>query len=243
MNKEHSFGTFGLPSQGKLEPRQLELWKSLVGIDEKFGVKPGKRIGDMYMGCLSALMSDVNGRRNPEFLVHAALSLREIIDKLHLFYNFPIPSYKLKNSLEPLAIQWLRLKDERGDFLCGPDRLGLLPKKTLNRLLVFLKKLQDFFDDFNAAYPSVKSRAKGLFGSLDPRSDELSKSIQDTRVKEWKDYWSWFNDVVHHRKPDVREDEFREQLFRFEVFLSGLISPSYRGITELEKIIDKAKDE
>ncbi len=238
MNKERSFGTSGLASQDQLEPifndRQLELQKCLKKID--------KGLGDMYMGCLWALLPNASGR-NPEHMIHAAHSLREIIEKLHRHYDFPIPSYKLNNSVRELTNQWLNLKEGSRDFDCSSDRIRLLPKKTLNKLRVFLKKLCKFFEDFNAAYPTFETSAMRLLYSLDPRSDEFPKPILDSNIEEWKRYRKWFNDIAHHRNKDVEEDEFREQLFRFEVFLSGLITPSYTRINELEQIIDKAKDE
>lgn len=238
MNKERSFDTSGLASQDKLEPifndRQLELQKCLRKID--------KELGDMYMGCLWALLPNTSGR-NPERMIHAAHSLREIIEKLHRHYDFPVPSYNLNNKVRELRNQWLRSEEGLRDSDCSSDRIRSLPEKTLNKPRVFLKKLQKFFDSFNAAYPTFESSAKNLLSFLDPRSDEFPQSISKSRIKEWRNYRNWFNRVAHHRMSDVREDEFRKQLFRFEVFLSGLITPSYTGIDELKQIIDKAKDE
>ena len=239
MNKESSFGTSGLASsQDKLEPifneRQLELQKCLMEID--------KELGYMYMGCLWALLPNASSK-NPEKLVHAAHSLREIIEKLHRHYDFPIPSYMLNNSVRELESQWVKLKEGLRDFICSSRELRLPPQKISTKLRVFLKKLWKFFDDFSAAYPTFKNSAKNFLGFLDPRSDEFPESILDSRIEEWRNYRNWFNSVAHHRIRDVEEDEFRGQLFRFEIFLSGLITPSYTGINELKQIIDKAKDE
>ena len=238
MNKERSFGTSGLASQDQLEPifneRQLELRKCLMEID--------KELGYMYMGCLWALLPNASSK-NPERMVHAAHSLREIIEKLHMHYDFPIQSYKLTDKVRELRDHWRKLKKGSRDFDCSSDRLRLPPKKILNKLRVFMKKVCKFFEDFDGAYPTFKSSAKNFLGFLDPRSDEFPKSILDSRIEEWRNYRNWFTSVAHHRIIDVGEDEFRKQLFRFEIFLSGLIAPSYTGINELKQIIDKAKDE
>ncbi len=216
MNNARTFGASGLASQIELEPtfddRQLELQKCLRKID--------KELGDMYMGCLWVLLPDASGR-NSERMVHAAHSLREIVEKLHRHYDFPVQSYKLTDKVRGLRDRWSELKEGLRDFICSSDGSRLPPKTILNKVRVFMKKLWKFFDDFNAAYPTFKNSARNLLGFLDPHSDEFPESILDLRIKEWRNYREWFNNVAHHRIKDVEESKFRDQLFQFEVFLSG----------------------
>jgi len=109
-----------------LSETQMQMWRSLSQI------KP--TLANMYLGALRAIPMS-RGGRNPEALVQAAHSIRELMEKLPQHLDAPIyaPGESLANRVHNLLPKWTGVRD-----------LELLRVLIDNMLLYIVNQEKDF---------------------------------------------------------------------------------------------------
>jgi hypothetical protein len=192
-----------------LEDHQLELYLALSERSEK--------AGGWYRGALIALAN----RADPERFVHAAHSLRELMEKLPKLIDVPAPRdpVSMKSKLRALGEIWEKRRrltscHKDGDWHGPIDthlRAGLI---AVDETIEWLRTL-----------PTFKESALVLIRELDVSKRLLPPSIEREHYKEWRDLNDYFQAVAHHLH-DTNDTEFGARLYAFESFILDKIRPS-----------------
>jgi hypothetical protein len=195
-------------SQPSLSGQQRALYEALV--------KKDQRLANMYLGSLLVL----DHTHNPEHLAHASHSLRELMEKLPMYLDMPVPAQlpTLKDKVQQLRQIWdhtYRHSTCRGD----PGWQGSIDKP----LLKLLTKMEEFFGWFAADRPTRKQRTSKILRNLDPAGLPLPKPIENLHVEEWDRCHDFFEAGAHHKA--VESEEFKIWLAFLERFLLDQILP------------------
>jgi len=174
-------------------------------------------LGAMYYGVLYALSSS----RNPENIVQAAHSGRELLWKLH--EAFPeVPIYASKGEAYP--------------------KLGEL--SPLYRANPTDRELRDKVAELDRYYDLSQINRRQRYENLIDRANQGGKPDEADKKKAAKvllDYLDWLSSVAHHGRLNVTEDEFRKRLQAFEHMLEGLITDYYEVEKRVHDLMEKAE--
>lgn len=196
----------------ELEPRQRALVQAISKKDE--------RLAKIYFGgCLSLLTQD-----NPKYLQMAAYCFRELIDKMALYLDLPVPVEPpgLKGMVNELMVEWTKVERRRA---AGQDDSG--------QIAGFLKRVEAFFSRFRETTVTRVARTELTLQGIDPSGGYMPPPIKKFRVSEWLEYEGYFNSVLHHGR-EPTEEEFLGWVSSFESFLLSYFRPptfeEYEGI-------------
>ena len=169
MSEPDTKNTTSSIGQPSLSGQQRALYEALV--------KKDQRLANMYLGSLLVL----NHTHNPEHLAHASHSLRELMEKLPMYLDMPVPTQlpTLKVKVQQLSQVWdhtHRNSTCRGN----PGWQGSIDKP----LLKLLTKMEEFFGWFATERPTRKQRTSKILRNLDPIGLPLPKPIEDLRIEE-----------------------------------------------------------
>lgn len=209
----------------QLSGQQRVLYQALMHENE--------RLARMYLGALLV----IEQTENPENIVQAAHSLRELMEKLPRYRDLPVKQpLRLKEKVINLSQYW---PDVTGiSNLEGRSSLGGVIDKSLQK---FLKEAHGFFEWFEKQYQTKKEQAAILLRGLDPRKLPLPGPIEDLRIMEWYKYDEYLQGLSHHGKTTSLE-EFRSWLGAIEKFLLDHLCPrTFEDQKEIKEIIEEGE--
>jgi hypothetical protein len=175
------------------------------------------RLAQMYLGALHVLEQ----KANPESLVQAAHSIRELMEKTPRYLDLPVDQNlpSLKQRVQTVAIIW---KDNVERCLCFDD--GNWNGSVDNYLRKILRAMREFLDGFEKDYPKRKQEVGNLLREIDLLKTALPEQIHSLRVEEWQTCHKYFQGIAHH-KGNVDEKEFCGWQQNLERFLLDRFSP------------------
>ena len=193
-----------------LDGRQSALFEVLAAKNEI--------LSQMYLGALDAM-----GRGDPESLVHSGHSMRELLEKLPVFFD-EVPQERAGPSLKDAARTLLdHLNRAKRNSNCWSDDQWSgeidAPLKSL-----LSKGLTKFADVVAAMKPPRRSERKELLRRVDGGPLPMPEVVEDLRVKEWETHAGFFQGVSHHTRT-VQADEFRSMMWQCEQFLLDRLVP------------------
>jgi hypothetical protein len=207
----------------ELRGRQRALYE---GLSER-----NELLSNMYIGSLLVL----NQRENPDRLALASHNLRELMEKLPRYLDFPTElqvSKTTPGSIKPkvqiLFSEWIKTKSKSA---CRTERdwSGNIDRP----LQIFLKKWEEFIEWFEREMPAVVEETRRFLEQFDPMASRLPLTISSLRASEWKAFRDYFVGTAHHRS-GTQEEEFSQWLESFESFLIDRLRP--RTFADFAKI-------
>lgn len=174
-------------------------------------------LGSIYIGALMTL----ERRDNPDRLAQAAHGLRELMEKLPKYLDFPIQkkSPSLKEKVRDLS-QRRDSVIKNSNSHTGSGWRGEID----NHLQKFLTKSDEFFEWFEGEYPTRRQRTVRLLRQLDPSAIPLPEPLETPNIEQWDKCHDHFQGVSHHSLSGV-EEEFRSQLLGLERLLLDRLAP------------------
>ncbi|MEW5922863.1 MAG: hypothetical protein AB1746_02635 [Candidatus Zixiibacteriota bacterium] len=174
-------------------------------------------LGNIYYGMLVALQAI----RNPENIIQAAHSGRELISRLH--EAFPdLPQYSSQaNAFGKLG-----------------ELITLYRSSPTDRQL--RDKIAELDKYYELAEVSRRQRYEAIIEGANKGNPVKEKEKQNA-AKGMVDYQDWFTSVAHHGRPNTTESEFRERLTAFEYMLEGLITEYFEVEKSVQRLMDKSK--
>jgi hypothetical protein len=191
--------------------RQTDLIQELARRGQRFP------LGAMLQGALIALYDG----QNPQGLVQAAHSLRELMDKFELEMNGSSGAgsgsdatgafFEMAKQLES---DWAEAKKNSGCY----DKGKAVWSGPIDAALgIYLGATEGFFVAKEADYRKRKEKKFAVLVGLDPMYSMLSQDQQDQVVAEWNRLRRLFAAAAHHS--NVKRADFDAALDRLEVFL------------------------
>ncbi len=196
-----------------LKGHQLALLKALKEIDDNHSETFS--VANMYFGGLSVLAD----YENPERIVLSAHCFRELIEKLPLTFDIPIPhqSGDMGAKVNILKEKWEGAIERSG---CSSDNEW---KGDIDQpLKKYLDGSRDFFQWHKENRLSRTELPKRLSRKLDPADDPMPGKLEKIEAETWKRYHGQFDGVAHHTVPP---DDYNSWIEHFERFLLDRLKP------------------
>ena len=198
-------------------------------------VKKDQRLANMYLGALLVLENTYN----PEYLVHASHSLRELMEKLPMYLDMPVPARlpTLKVKVQQLEQVWNHTY-KHSKCRGIPGWQGSIDPP----LIKLLTKMEEFFGWFTSERPTRKQRTSTILRKLDPVGMPLPKPIEDLRIEEWDQCHDYFEAIAHHKSVEI--EELKVWLASLERFLlDQLIPRTFEDLSILDQIISEGESD
>lgn len=209
-----------------LKGHQLALLKALQKIDDNHS-EPFS-IADMYYGGLSVLADD----KNPERNALSAHCFRELIEKLPLTFDIPIPHHSgnMGEKVNILKVNWEKALNESD---CNSDNEW---KGEIDQpLKQYLDASRDYFQ-WHKKYRLTRTELpKRLSRKLDPSDDPMPSKLENIEAETWIGYRNYFDGVSHHTLITEDHPAWIEHFERF--LLDRLIPRTFNDQAEIDKII------
>jgi|GEM_PF-3054751 len=199
--------------------------------------KQGVKYGNMYQGALFVLYGH-QSHQNPDRLSQAANSLRELMEKMARelpqkgnpnFGPGDFKSYINSKLNEP----WNKVKEEYSSNWAGEIKSSLHS---------FLVEIESFFGWVHTFRPPREKEAERFINHLDSRKT-VSGNLVEIDLELWKQIRKFFEDVTHHRNPDINESRFIENLSSLESFLLNYLHPrTFENFATLDQIIQEGEN-
>lgn len=179
-------------------------------------------LGDMYAGAKRVLEDS----SNPDSLAQAANSLRELMEKSPEYIDVPESRRKLKRGYNlrqkvcDLEREWRSMLERTGTCVTGDGWRGDIDAPLSN----FLRRFRTFIDEFVDLLPTRSQEVRELRRRRDPLKNPLGTSIEESFVKRWKDLFSYFQSVVHHRRSPIAA-EFQDYVAALESIFIAILLP------------------
>jgi len=206
----------------------LELSGRQAAIAEILARKSAIWLG-FYLGALHARQrSD-----DPDAIPQACHSIRELMEKLPEQFEVPEGAQSslalISNQIAPVKVAWLEEKESR-----DPDG-NTFSSKFLAVLLPFLNGLLESA----GRKAELARRAVRAFAEL---RLPLPQTIQEQRMKEWRDLDTWFTTASHHLRSDCTPERFDEKLERLERLILKIAQPQvFERADILDEIIQEGE--
>lgn len=176
-------------------------------------------LGKIYYGMLVALQIN----RNPENIIQAAHSGRELISRLH--EAFPdLPEYS-----------------SRGNAY---GKLGELI--TIYRSNPTDRELRDKVAELDRYYEQTEYSRRQRYEAIIEganKGNQLKEEDKQNAAKAILEYQDWLTSVAHHGRPNATEKQFRERLQAFEYMLEGLITEYFEVEKRVKELMGKSEPE
>jgi hypothetical protein len=225
--------------QTPLPPPAESLAVPLIGrkraLSEALAERDAK-LSAMYLGALAA----VSMNNNPERLIQAAHSLRELMEKLPQYLDVErrekagVEGFHLRAKIQELKAQW----DDRtlkSACYAGGEWKGEIDAPLRRHL----KGIEKFFPSFSAAFPKRQLQAKNAIRDMDRSNRTPPPSIELLQVKIWQEMSDYFQLVSHHG-PATSDPDFDAHLTELEEFLLTRMRP--RTYDDLVQIADLVRE-
>jgi len=183
----------------------------------------------MYVGALRVLQ---NQDSNPEFLPQSAHSLRELMEKIPLKLDVPLPKeFNLTVKIKELRLGWK-----------GWDTFQAAAGTAREQIVItWFKKCKEFFVQFDEKFPSRKENYKKMISALDGSPVVVPDSLRDLEAEKWMRCRDFFVSVAHHGKV-VPMEEFEGWIFALEKMLLDYLQPrTFNDRSAINKLIQKAE--
>jgi hypothetical protein len=204
-----------------MSEQQLELHQLLLGHSEE--------AANWYYGAVFARSQS----GNPERLIQAAHSMRELMWKLHVFIEVPAEGDPARpfDKLSALADIWESAKkktrcQKEGAWNDKPI------DKHLRRALAAADKTVDWV---RTNRPHFQETSKRVIEKLDVSSKPLPPAVENRHYLEWSSLYEYFKKVCHHER-QTDEVEFDANFYAFERFVLDRAKPK---ISEEHKRLDE----
>jgi hypothetical protein len=176
-----------------------------------------KRLGQTYEGALRAFADEAN----PECLVHAAHSMRELFDALPVAAEIERKrTADLTDQVRKISTIWSRaIKTSKSLTAEGwKGEVDAVLQRLLGEIAGFFK----WFDDEHPRHGLVRDMA---LDRLDPGRGQLPEQLRKERARTLDELTRYMNAVAHH-EIDSSRAEFAERLAQSESFLRTFFKPS-----------------
>lgn len=199
------------PPNGKKigEDQQLELLELLRSRHQL--------LGQTYEGVLRAYAD----QGNPESLVQASHSMRELFDALPVAAQIEVKrTADLKEEVQKMSGTWSAALKKTTSLTAGgwTDPID----QILRNLLLELADFFGWFDDEHPRHGAVRDMA---LDRLDPGRGQLPEQLRKRRGRTLNDLAKYMNSVAHHEIESSRS-EFATKLAECESFLRSFIEPT-----------------
>jgi hypothetical protein len=176
-----------------------------------------KLLGQTYEGALRAY----SDRANPESLVHAAHSMRELFNALPVAAEIEQKhTADLTDQVRQVSTAWSRTLEKTNSL--SPEGWKGEIDAVLRKLLLELAGFFKWFDDEHPRHGSVRDMA---LDRLDPGRGQLPEQLRKRRGRTLNDLTRYMNSVAHHEIESSRS-EFAARLAECESFLRTFFKPS-----------------
>jgi len=172
----------------------------------------------MYLGAIGAV-----ARGDPESLVHAAHSMRELLEKLPTYFE-EVPREKDVPSLKQAAKALVdRIESAKRSSACYSEHRwsgeidGHLSRLLEGGLTRFASVVAD-------QKPPRRLERTELLRRVDGSPLPMPEEIERIRIEEWERYIGFFQGVSHHSVP-VDAPRFSSMLWQCESFLLNQLAP------------------
>lgn len=182
-------------------------------------------LAPMYLGAkIARLRTD-----NPEYLSHAAHSLRELIDALPTKYP-SVPTFAYAD----LVSRVRKLLDAWGKYQSA------LPPGDVQGRTEFERRMLKFASESDDVRVTRRQQAGALIAAMDPSGRQLPPVIAGLRVDEWAVYRDFFVRACHHGA--TTPEEFDGMLEPFEGFLVDRLGlRAFQNQAVLEQLIKETE--
>ena len=178
--------------------------------------RKSEELAEMYIGALRVLLDN----QNPDRLYQSAHSIRELMEKMPLFWEeTPVfkkkkPGDGIKSQLNPRKRRWNNLKDNCSE--AKNDWHGTIG----DSLRGFLNDLDAFFQWYEKHYPEQQSQTTSFLNTLAPFAGSLPAEENDRKEKQRSDKWmnlsSQITNYSHHSPTNLK---YLDTLSEFESLL------------------------
>jgi hypothetical protein len=186
-----------------------------------------ERLGAMYLGAQFVLRQ----HDNPDRISLAAHGMREVMEKLYVYIDVPVPARppSMKSKVQALRQEWVRVAGEAEQAA-----------EISGQLRRFLVKAREFFDWFDHDHPTRLQRVVAILRRLEPSGQSLPALIEDQRAGEWKARHEFFDRVAHHG--DCSEEEFEASADVVERLLLDHLGPrTFDDFATMDAIIEEGE--
>jgi hypothetical protein len=186
-----------------------------------------ERLGAMYLGAQFVLRQ----HDNPDRISLAAHGMREVMEKLYVYIDVPVPAKppSMKSKVQALRREWVRVA---GEAKQAAEISGQLRR--------FLVETREFFDWFDHDHPTRLQRVVAILRRLDPSGQSLPSLIEDQRAGVWKTRHEFFDRVAHHG--ECSEEEFEASADVVERLLLDHLRPrTFDDFASIDAIIEEGE--
>jgi hypothetical protein len=189
-------------------------------------------LASWYYGARVALAT----RGNPEDLVHAAHSIRELMNNLHTVAEVPAKREegRLGDKFDAMAGKWE--KGKRNSKCFGDEGWTGEIDDAARRAFA---AVDDAIEWQQENRPRWKETHRSTIRGLDVSQRALPSWIEDKFVELWDQLRTYFIDVCHHRLA-TDADEFASALDTFERFVLDRLKP--RTFAEQQTLDDLIRE-
>ena len=187
-------------------------------------------LAKMYNGAICILADDAN----PEYLVLAAHSIRELMEKLPSKLEIPTkaPGGELARSVSSLIENWKQTKESSQSWT-GTNWQGKIDQP----LTEFFNKLEHLFETHASHGQDRSEGTRTLFRHWELAHDHLPPNLENRTLHIWRNLNRFFIDVSHHRKT-TNLNEFNDYLEQLEMILLDRFYPqTFDDFGEINKIV------
>jgi len=177
------------------------------------------RLARMYEGALRVFAQE----SNPECFAQAALSIREVFDKLHLATKQQPPprTVSMRTKANQVRDAWQRMIRTSQAFKPETGRFEGEVNGSLGR---FLGVVGEFIAYLAREVPFRRDELDRILGDFDPAPGPVPLTHAEQRRSTFETLDDYMNNVTHHNFEPKRED-FGQKLAATENFLRDLIQP------------------
>ncbi len=187
-------------------------------------------LAKIYYGAIRSLAD----KQNPEYLATTAHCLRELVEKLPLSLDIPIPhqSGNMGYEANNLRDLWEKAVSNSKAFSNNEwngDIDGPLKKYLTGSVAFFNWLIQN--------RPSRTERPRQVVRKLDPSQHTMPRVLEDAEVKTWVKFHEHFEGIAHHQP--MKTDDFHSWVYHFERFMLDRLRPRiFDDQAELDQIIE-----
>jgi hypothetical protein len=223
-------------------------------------------LADMYLGALRVLSDDTN----PDRFALAAHELRELMEKIPQWLDFPIRREEgrksLKERVRDLCVQWNStlkrtacLHAPRSEPVYGEESGGrastrddgeeygeylaeaIWQGEVDEAMEKFLTEARIFFATFARDFQTRRNEAATVLRQLDRSELGIPLALEERNVDRWMHLLGYFTSVCHHGRTD--RESLPTRLAELEELLLARLCPStVADFDEIDGILAEAGD-
>jgi hypothetical protein len=215
--------------QFQLAGQQIALYRTLAS--------RSPRLAARYLGARIALADSTN----PEHLVQAAHSIRELVDDLHTISDLPAAAApasdkRLSDAFSEMETKWERAKKQSECHADGEWK-GEIDEPAQRAF----RAVEAAIEWNREERPRRRETYRLAIRSIDVSERTLPGFIEERFIELWDECRTYFIKVCHHGI-DPTDEEFTVALEEFERFVLERLNPrTYEDQATLDEIIEEAE--